>query len=655
METAQLSGLGVDLGSVVISGIGQADDVFLCANDIDCLRLLVTLTESYCRKYRVKLVPSKTKLLGYSTSSKKHLLEHAKLINPITINGQPVEFTTEAEHVGVLRNTSGNMPNIMNRIAEHKSGMSFVLSAGLAKGHNGNPAASLRVHELYGKPKLFSGLATLVMSKAETSIIDKHYQKTIMNLQRLHDKTPRCFIFLMAGCLPGEAILHQKQLSLFMMVCHLPHDPLNAHARHVLTSAKASANSWFQQIRSLCLLYELEHPLYLLESPPTKISFKKLVKQQITKHWEDHFKDEATRLSSLQYFVASRCSLSNPHIIWTAASDNSFECRKATILARMASGRFRSEHLTRHWSRNRLGYCLADTCEETVGDLEHLLVHCPALAIVRERMWKMFYEHSVQYPALIDFLLRLEKSMPEVKMQFLIDPAAFTEMLEIRVLCGQPALDHVYYLTRTYTYYIYRQKQILLGLWTSDNILTKYNKKLDQQDKSLTNANVFPSNTTNNVLITGNAAPDDNNTLEYQSAVSPTSAEVPPPVHPPRATDQYLPVVHAQPGLHSVTSTHTMLNTEGLFSGQAGTWCCCGGVGCDMCTQEPRQKHNLICRTNPGFMTYEALHNNDPISSAMYDPLPVLGQAGVRDIGVGGLHHGSHQPHHQISSSSVVL
>ena len=194
-----LSGLGVDLGSVVISGIGQTDDIFLCSNDIDCLRLLVTLTESYCSKYCVKLVPSKTKLLWYSTSGQKHLLEHAKLVNPVTINGQPVEFTSEAEHVGVLRNASGNMPNILNRIAEHKSGMSFVLSAGLAKGHNGNPAASLRVHDLYGMPKLFSGLATLVMSKAEISIIDHHYQKTIMNLQRLHDKTPRCFIFLMAG------------------------------------------------------------------------------------------------------------------------------------------------------------------------------------------------------------------------------------------------------------------------------------------------------------------------------------------------------------------------------------------------------------------------------------------------------------------------
>ena len=46
LDDAQLSGLGVDLGSIVISAIGQADDVILCSNNIDCLRLLVTLTEN---------------------------------------------------------------------------------------------------------------------------------------------------------------------------------------------------------------------------------------------------------------------------------------------------------------------------------------------------------------------------------------------------------------------------------------------------------------------------------------------------------------------------------------------------------------------------------------------------------------------------------
>ena len=102
---------------------GQADDVFL--------GLLVTLTETYCNKYRVALVPAKTKLLGYANPKQQHLLEIAKLSNPIKINGQPVKFASEAEHVGVTRNVSGNIPHIMNRIAAYKTAMGSVLSAGL--------------------------------------------------------------------------------------------------------------------------------------------------------------------------------------------------------------------------------------------------------------------------------------------------------------------------------------------------------------------------------------------------------------------------------------------------------------------------------------------------------------------------------------------
>ena len=49
------------------------------------------------------LVPAKTKLLGYANPKQQHLLEIAKLSNPIKINGQPVKFASEAEHVGVTR------------------------------------------------------------------------------------------------------------------------------------------------------------------------------------------------------------------------------------------------------------------------------------------------------------------------------------------------------------------------------------------------------------------------------------------------------------------------------------------------------------------------------------------------------------------------
>ena len=52
LVTAQSSELGVDVGSAVISAVGQADDVMLLSNDIYCLRLLVQLTVDYCNKYR---------------------------------------------------------------------------------------------------------------------------------------------------------------------------------------------------------------------------------------------------------------------------------------------------------------------------------------------------------------------------------------------------------------------------------------------------------------------------------------------------------------------------------------------------------------------------------------------------------------------------
>ena len=145
--------MGVDIGSSVVSAIGQADDVILAANTVDSLRLLAMLTESYCARYRVTLVPSKTKLLPMYHPRHTHLVDYAKLTNPVTIDDTSVKFVDEAEHVGVLRSTAVNMPHILQRITSHKNDLGTVCSAGQRR----NPAVSLRVHQLHASSFLRSG------------------------------------------------------------------------------------------------------------------------------------------------------------------------------------------------------------------------------------------------------------------------------------------------------------------------------------------------------------------------------------------------------------------------------------------------------------------------------------------------------------------
>ena len=551
LVTAQSSNFGADIGSDVISGVGQADDVMLLSNDIFELMLLVMLTEQYCQKYRVKLEPKKTKLLGFSHNKQTELLvKHAASTNLITINSTPVEFTNMAEHVGVVRHTDGNMPNIIHRVSQHKKAIGSVLSAGLARGHRGSPAAALKVHQLYCTPRLFSGLATLVLSKSETGVIDSHYQNSLQHLQRLHAKTPRPVIFFLAGRVPGEAELHLRQLSLFSMICHLPDDPLHKRALYALTNLPPSSRSWFHQVRNLCLQYGLPHPLILLETPLSKEVFKKLVKHSVNEYWQDILATESFSLDSLRYFDPRNASLLHPHPIWTSVAGNSYECSKSTILARMVSGRYRSEMMCRFWSSNSRGHCLAETCDQVLGTLEHLLVSCPALDHTRHRLHSLWCRKTVHLQPLHNLILQVLGSTPEEQVSFILDCMSNPTILQLVQLYGQTVEEVVLYLTRTWAFSIHRQKMILLGRWPPGGSQTTPNN----QPQILTDSNNFDNTDnkhgnnpcpiltlnqaiTNELYVTGN-------TIDMQNQEGPTGGtSAPPPTPPTSDVSQLVPVI----------------------------------------------------------------------------------------------------------------
>ena len=154
LNRVQESCLGVDIGSNIISGVGQADDVILSSNNLDNLLLLSKINNKYCSDYRVKLVAAKTKLIALYHPRHEELISYAKLTHRIVVDGTSVEFADEAEHVGVLRSIHGNMPNILKRISSHKRALASIGFAGLSRSQRVNPAASLRIHQLFAVPVL---------------------------------------------------------------------------------------------------------------------------------------------------------------------------------------------------------------------------------------------------------------------------------------------------------------------------------------------------------------------------------------------------------------------------------------------------------------------------------------------------------------------
>ena len=135
----------------------------------------------------------------------------------------------------------------------------------------------------------------------------------------------------------------------------------------------------------------------------------------------------------------------------------------------MVSGRYRSDYLCRHWTpANKMGYCVEDTCNEVAGDLVHMLSVCPALNVVRKRLLKFWFDRSKTSPALLRFISEIVCSPPQELTQFVLDPAQFPAIQATWSALGPDIVNHTYYLTRTFAYYMHREKMILLGRWPGD-------------------------------------------------------------------------------------------------------------------------------------------------------------------------------------------
>ena len=230
-----------------------------------------------------------------------------------------------------------------------------------------------------------------------------------------------------------------------------PENPLHNHGRYILFSPPANSKSWFLSVRHLCQQYLLPDPLLILQSPPTSAQWKTLCKSRVMDFHEQKLRSQASLLSSLKFFKPSFMSLSSPHPIWLHAN-SPYEVSKAVIAARMLSGRYRTDMLSRHWTPdNPDGLCRLPGCSGQQGSIEHVLLHCPALSDSRTRMLSLWSSFLVNKPELFPVIKQYTLVEDHLLPQFLLDPSCLPLVISSNRTFPD-TLKHCLYLARTWCF-----------------------------------------------------------------------------------------------------------------------------------------------------------------------------------------------------------
>ena len=154
-------------------------------------------------------------------------------------------------------------------------------------------------------------------------------------------------------------------------------------------------------------------------------------------------------------------------MIRTTCGSNSFEVNKAVVQAKMLSGRYVTDKLSRHWSQNKSGICCLPGCSgQDLGSLEHIMLFCPALSITRSSLLDLSLSVASESNLISDIIFSaINNPSVEILMQFLLDCSCIPAVQRLKQNNYHNFISQLFYLTRTWCYSIHRARMTKLGLF----------------------------------------------------------------------------------------------------------------------------------------------------------------------------------------------
>ena len=212
-------------------------------------------------------------------------------------------------------------------------------------------------------------------------------------------------------------------------------------------------------------MYGLPHPLLLLENPLNKTAFKKIIKSKVHDYWENSLRESASTLSSLTYFHPNFMSLTVPHPLWTTCEGNPFEIAKAIVQAKLLSGRYRTDKLLKHFSKNNTGNCSL-CANESEGSVEHLLVLCPELVQSRQNAFNMLDKKDHFSDRSRNLIYEIYTTSVPNFVQLLLDCSVVPQVITAcQTSDNNFILSELFKFSRTWCFNVHVHRLKILGQW----------------------------------------------------------------------------------------------------------------------------------------------------------------------------------------------
>ena len=176
--------------------------------------MLIDTAAEYAKQERYQLQHTKTNSIRMHSNRKQYSSGQQNL-NLLQINGQPINDTKEAPHIGLLQSDTIAKTmeiNVEQNIKKARRTTYSSMASGL-HGHNGlDSETSLQLFKTYVLPIVLYGMEILLPTKTHTEKMDLFQKKILKQILSLPKNAPDCAVYILTGIWPIELQIQYKAL-----------------------------------------------------------------------------------------------------------------------------------------------------------------------------------------------------------------------------------------------------------------------------------------------------------------------------------------------------------------------------------------------------------------------------------------------------------